>query len=171
MKDTHFLIFFLFLVVIACTSEPAVRIEEDYSLINYEVIDVVFAENVTGETFDFDIAEALTKHLKLQLKQKGYLITQDIEKDENVLIVKSSIVSYNPGSAFKRWLMPGAGKTQATVRTSLIDKKSGIIIGEMVNSEAVSSGGLYSVGANKWILEVIAKGIASEIDERLRNKF
>jgi hypothetical protein len=67
-----------------------------------------------------------------------------------------------------RWLATGAGRTQATVRTSLIDKMTGESIGEIVIDEAVSSGGLFSVGADKYILEVVAKEISNVIDKKIK---
>ena len=85
-----------------------------------------------------------------------------------MLIIKSSLVTYEPGNAAKRWLLLGTGKTRATVRTSLIDKMTGKSIGEIVINEEAVGGGLYSVGAYKWILKVVAKGIANEIDNKIK---
>lgn len=54
--------------------------------------------------------------------------------------MKSRLLSYEPGSAFKRWLAPGFGKTQAAAGTSLIDKKTGKVLGELVSADKVSAG-------------------------------
>ena len=93
MQNDRFLMFILFFVV-ACTSKPAAIIEDDCSLKKYKKIDVAFAANETGETFDFDVAKTYTQYLILQLEQKGFVIATDIDKDKNVLLIKSNIPVY-----------------------------------------------------------------------------
>jgi hypothetical protein len=124
--------------------------------------------NETGKDFKFDVADKLTQNIKSKIRKKGYVVNDETEAKDSVLIIKSSLVTYEPGNAFKRWLLPGAGKTRATVRTSLIDKMTGKSIGEIVIAEEVVAGGLFSVGANKWILKIVAKGISNEIDKKIK---
>ena len=130
------IIYFLFLMfIVGCVTaptKPMVQIEKDVSLAGYKAIEVIPVINETGKTFEFDVADKLTQLIKSKIKEKGYVINEEKEAKDSVLIIKSSLVAYAPGSAFKRWLAPGAGKTQATVRTSLIDKMTGESIGEIV---------------------------------------
>ena len=143
--------------------------EADASLKDYNVIELMPAINETGETFEFNVIEELTEKVALRLSEKGYIVEKTTMSEE-ALVIKNSLMSYKPGNAFERWLMPGAGVTQATVKTTLIDKKTGDVLGEMVTSESVSAGGLYSAGAYKTILDTIAKGIAKEIDSRIKKQ-
>ena len=170
MKSRAFLSFPLVsLLLFGCASSPpALRMETAESLNSYGIFEVATVTNDTGKTFDFDIAEELGKQIKSRLETRGYVVAAGSGGTEKVLIIKSSITAYEPGSAFKRWLAPGAGKTQATVMTSLVDKRTGEVVGEMLSADAVGSGGLYSIGADRWLLESIAKSIVENIEERMK---
>ena len=160
----------LLLLVGGCAAKPAVRMEKGVSLTGYKVFEVMPVINETGKTFKFDVADELTQHIKSKIKDRGYVIDEEKEAKDCVLVMKSSLIVYEPGSAFKRWILPGWGKTQATVKTSLIDKKTGKIVGEMLTTEEVGAGGLFSVGADKWILDVVAKGITNEIEKKVKGE-
>ena len=157
------------LLVFGCaSSSPAVRMETADPLNKYGIFEVVPVANETGKSFEFDVAEELGKQIKSQLESRGYVVATGAGGTDNVLVIKCGITAYEPGSAFKRWLAPGAGKTQATVVTSLVEKRTGAVVGEFLSADAVGGGGLYSAGADRWILEKIAKGIVEKIDERMK---
>ena len=170
MKN-YIILILLLLVVGGCataTGKPMVQMEKDVSLTGYKSFEVIPVIDETGKTFEFDVADELTKYIKSKIKEEGYVINEEKEAKDSVLVIKSSLVAYDSGSAFKRWLLPGAGKTRATVKASLIDKITGRTIGEIVIAKEVGAGGLYSVGADKWILEVIATDISNEIDKKIK---
>jgi len=170
MDKNFILVFFLLLFLGGCVAtQPMVSMEEGASLKNYKVFEVIPAINETGETFEFDVTGELTNKVKLRLSDLGYKV-EEVNLSEGVLVIKNSLMDYEAGNAAGRWLAPGVGVTQATVKTSLIDKTTGTIIGEMVTSESVSGGGLFSVGAYKQILDTIAKGIVNEIDTRMKSQ-
>lgn len=168
--NKNLIIAFLFLLFVGgcATAKPMVQMEKDISLTGYKSFEIIPVINETGKTFEFDVADHLTQHIKSKIKDKGYIINKGKEAKDSILVIESSLITYEPGSAVKRWLLPGLGKTRATVRTSLIDKMTGKTIGEIVTAEEVGAGGFFSVGADKWILEVIAKGISNEIDKRIK---
>ena len=183
MKN-YIILILLLLVVGGCgvravrPSKLMVRMEKGVSLSEYKVFEVMPVSNETGKTFEFDVADELTQHIKAKIKDKGYVINERKEVKDSVLVIKSSLITYEPGSAAKRYLLPlsGKGDTRATVRTSFIDKMTGKVIGEMVITEQVGTIGrwilpeesLLTVGAYKKILGVIAKGIANEIDKNVK---
>lgn len=170
MDKNFILVFFLLLFLGGCVAaQPMVSMEEGASLKTYKVFEVIPAINETGETFEFDVTGELTNKVKLRLSDLGYKV-EEVNLSEGVLVIKNSLMDYEAGNAAGRWLAPGVGVTQATVKTSLIDKTTGTIIGEMVTSESVSGGGLFSVGAYKQILDTIAKGIVNEIDTRMKSQ-
>lgn len=167
----------LFIVVVGCgsivKSKPITRITEGVLFTKYQAFEVEPVTNETGKTFNFDVTDNLTRHIKSALEDLGYTVTNRPDLLQNVLVIKSSLIAFEPGSAFKRWLgapIVPAGKTQATIKTSLIDKQNGDVIGDIVSAEAVSGGGLYTIGADKWIFEVIAKGVVNEIDKRMKER-
>ena len=89
-------------------------------------------------------------------------IANESSDPSEVLIVESDLMVYVLGSAFKRWLAPGAGKTQCTIKSRLLDKLTNQLVAETVAAKEIGAGGLYSVGAEEWILEEAASEIASE---------
>jgi len=171
MKKLSIIVFLIVLIISGCaTSKPMVFTDKKVSLVDYKVFEVPAVLNETGKTFEFDVADTLTQNIKSKLIDKGYKVSDGTATSEKVLTIKSSLLSYESGSAFKRWLAPGFGKTQATVKTSLIDKKTGKVLEELVSAETVSAGGLYSAGADKRILEVIAGGIVDEIEKKAKGE-
>jgi hypothetical protein len=161
----------LALATVACaTTEPMVWLDKGVSLAQYRVVEVLPVANETGKTFEFDVVAALTEHLKEKLHEKGFEVAVEPVAGTPVLVLQSRLVLYEPGSAAGRWVMPGLGRTQCTVRSSLIDRRSGQVLGEIVIAEHVSGGGFYSVGADRWILGVVAGSIADELDKRAKGQ-
>lgn len=152
------------------THRPAVRIEKGVSLSAYKAFEVAPVSNDTGKTFDFDVAAVLTEHIKSALKDKGYDVAEKGRASDYVLVIQSSLLSYEPGSVLGRWVVFGDGKAQCIVKSTLIDKPTGKTVGEMVTSEAVTGGGLYSIGADKYVLNMAADSIADEIEIRIEGE-
>lgn len=170
----NYMILILLLLVVGGCSRPKlmVRMENGVSLSEYKVFEVMPVSNETGKTFEFDVADELTQHIKAKIKDKGYVINERKEVKDSVLVIKSSLMTYETGTAKQGWdiLELGTGLTRATVRTSLIDKMTGKVIGEMVAIKQYGAGFVPqpSVWAYKRILEVIAQGIANEIDKNVK---
>ena len=173
MNKISSLIFFIFVIFFSgcVASKPMVYMEKGVSLADYNVFEVLPVQNSTGKTYEFDVGNTLTQNIKSELKEKGFQVADRTTTSGKVLIIKSTLLSYEPGSAFKRWLAPGYGSTQATVKTLLIDKKTRRSLGEFMSADTVGSGGLFSAGADKGILDSIAIGIVDEIEKKIkRNK-
>lgn len=167
MKRLMLIIFSASVILSGCiTSKPMVSLEKGVSLSRYQAVEIASVRDETGKIYGFNVAASLTRNIKASFQQKGYVLSDGKQTSQEVLLIKCRLLSFEPGSAFKRWLVPGFGKTQATVQTSLIDKKSGKLLGELVSAEAVSTGGLYSAGADVRILEAIAEGIVNEIEKK-----
>ncbi|MBI2876502.1 MAG: DUF4410 domain-containing protein, partial [Candidatus Tectomicrobia bacterium] len=150
--------FLCFLVLAAgcAAGKPMVVWEKGVSLAEYQTFEVAPVTNEEGKTFDFDVASAITAQIKSKLKKKGYLISEGTETTGRILVVKSSLIAYEPGSALQRFIVPGWGTTSCTVKASLIDKPTGKIVGEMVIDKFVSTRWPYSIGADKRILGSVA---------------
>lgn len=152
------------------TGKPMTWMEQGTDLSSYKVYEVTPVVNDTGKKYDFDVAGEITEAIKTKLKDKGYVIAGDGAGGEGVLVLKCSLTAYEPGSALKRWLAPGYGATQCTVKCPLIDKKTGKPIGEIMVAKAISAGGLYSIGAHKSILGIVADDIAEQIDAKAKGR-
>jgi hypothetical protein len=154
--------------MIACTPRPIGKVAGNIPISKYDLFEVEPVTDDTEKNFDFDVAGELTRQIILKLQGKGYKVINDPKAKKGVLLIRSTLISYAPGNAFKRWLAPGLGKTQATVRAVLIDKDSGEIISDIVFAEAVQAGGLYSVGSHKLILAAIAEGLVNQIEQEMK---
>lgn len=171
MKKRLLWLFFMMVFTGGCaTGKPMSWLDKETSVSSYKVFEVVPVSNDTGKTYDFDVAADLTKEIKAKLEDKGYAVVDTNTARESVLILKSSLILYEPGSALKRWLYTGYGATQCTVKSTLIDKQRGKIIGEIQVAKTISEGGLYSVGAHMRILGNVATDIAHELDNRMKEK-
>jgi len=173
MKKLSTIFFLCFAIIMSgciTTSKPMVSMKKGVSLVGYKVFKVQPVLNETGKTYKFNVSSTLTQNIKSKLRDKGFIVSDGTITSKKVLIIKSKLLSYEPGSALKRWFAAGFGKTQATVKTSLIDNTTGKVLGEFVSAETVSAGGLYSAGADKWILDTIATGIVDEIEKKVKGE-
>jgi len=169
-KKIYWLLFLVVFLGGCATGKPMSWIQKGVSLSSYQVFEVEPVSNETGKVYDFDVAADLTKKIKIELADKGYSVAESSTAGESVIVLKSSLKRYEPGSALKRWVQRGYGATQCTVKCTLIDKKAGKIIGEIKVAKTISEGGLYSIGAGKRILNTVASDIANEIDKRIKGK-
>lgn len=169
MSKYLYQIIFCFIFISGCVaSKPMVHDEEGVIWNNYSLIEIQPVEDETGEKYEFDVTSHLGSLISSKLKLKGYQVTNNTPQTEKVLILKSRLISYVPGNALKRWAIPGGGASQATVLSSLIDKETGKINSEMATSESIGGGFLGGIGGDKKILEMVADGIANEIDQRIK---
>lgn len=138
------------------------------SLSKYKTFEVDDVVNNTNKTFEFDVTGLLTEQIRNKLREKGYASMHRSETRRNVLLIKSYLLNFEHGSAFKRWLAPGAGKSMIIVKSVLVDKGTHQTLGTIVITEAVTSGGLFSIGADKKLIEIASTGIVNEIDARVK---
>jgi len=78
-----------------------------------------------------------------------------------------TILRYEPGDAFKRWLMPGWGATVLDVAVAVKDPANNKV-GEMSISRNIAAGGGYTIGAWKYVFTEVAKAIIEELTKRRR---
>lgn len=175
MVAQKLLVVFLAVLVSACaTGKPTVWLEKGVSFTGYQTIeltpiqDETGGEDATGEPFEFDVPGEITKHIKSGLESKGYMVREDTQVSEGALVIQTHLLKYEPGSALGRWIAPGIGKTQCSIKSVLVDKKTGQVLGEIVTAKEVSEGGLFSVGADRRILSAVAEDVVDAIDNAIR---
>ncbi len=171
LRNGIFLLLFA-LVISGCaaTGKPMVWKEKDVALDDYSSFEIQPVVNETGKPLEQDILPLVTDHLRVQFKERGLSLSESPEKSIGVLVVQSVLLNYKTGSAFKRWLAPGAGKTQCTLRSRLFDKQTENMLAEVVAAKEVAAGGLYTVGADERILKEAAEDIAKEISRMMSSK-
>jgi hypothetical protein len=159
------------LLVGACAvQKPALWKEPGVSFQSYRAVEVMPVVNETGKSFsNFDVPGELTLTLQTKLRDKGFSVNGG-SGDEKVLVVKSSLMEYEAGSALARWILPGLGPTKCTLKVAVSDKKSGKPLSELVESDSVAAGGLYTIGADRRILGTVAGKVADDLDRLVKGE-
>ena len=172
MKKNIAISFFILVLLGGCTSKlPTILMEDDAPLAEYTMFKVMPVSNDTGQSFEFDVTGQLTELIKLKLKEKGYYISDEAEKVNNVLIIQSSLLYYKPGNP--TCVFPGGGQTRITVRTSLLDQKTGKTIGELISDEMSVQGAIavpFEGPEAERILVTVATAIADAIDKESKGE-
>lgn len=122
-------------------------------------IKVAKVVNDTGLAFDIDIEKMLSDQLEEQLNEENLLCLGGLEPN---LFLESRIIGYKKGSAFKRWMMPGWGATELSIRCDLKDSRNNPVGSALANRE-IFAGGLYTVGAWETIFKDVANDVAQDL--------
>ena len=177
MVTQKLLVVFLAVLVSACAGKPSfVWVQKGVSFAGYQTIeltpiqDETGGEDATGEPFEFDVPGEITKHIKSGLESKGYMVRQDTQVSEGALVIQTHLLQYEPGTALGRWMGSGIGRARCTIRSFLIDKKTGNVLGDIVVPAAVSEGGLFSIGAGSWIIGATAQDVVDEVDRLIKGR-
>jgi hypothetical protein len=141
--------------IIGCASQT---INHRASLNGHEAFEISPVSNETGEAFDSDVAEEMTKQIISKLREEGFNITQTSGK---TIIIRISLTSYKTRPE---------GMVSCTVRSILIDKKTREVLGEIMSTATVSAGELSRLGleADRAIMEMVADDIVTQIERRIR---
>jgi hypothetical protein len=149
-----------------CTNvQHQVKLNKDY--IPKEDVSIKVAEvvNDTGFDFDIDIEEMLADALEDQLLEEDLLWLGD---KEPALFMESRITGYKKGSAFKRWMMPGWGATELSIRCELKDDKDKLVGSALASREVVAGGG-YTIGAWKTVFKDVASDVAEDLRDQIES--
>ena len=117
----------------------------------------------SGQYADLEPQRRLRDALAEAFRKKDLLAQGNSDK---YLVLDSQILEYEPGNAFKRWMLPGWGATILSVRAVLRDGEK--IAGTAEARRTISIGGGYSIGAWKTIFPDVAEDVAEEIATKLK---
>jgi hypothetical protein len=121
--------------------------------------------NETGQTFDIDVSKMFTDALSKVLEEEGLLYKGGSVSSQ--FLIESKLVEYEPGNAFKRWLLPGWGSTVLSVHCELKEIPSGKMMGYVDARRTVSIGGGYSIGAWRTIFGNLAEDVVDELKTKI----
>ena len=131
-----------------------------------EVVDAAPKIKRGNEHKDLDVAQKMRDALETKLRASKLL--GGAESGQKPLVLSARIVDYEPGDAFKRWLMPGFGSTVLTVECALYDGKKRVAT---VNARrTVDAGGAYTIGAWEAIFGHVADDIVNGLKEKLKTQ-
>lgn len=80
--------------------------------------------------------------------------------------LKTTILAYEPGNAFARWLIPGAGATKLHVVCEVFSKDD-VLIAKLPVDRLIAAGGGYTIGAWKYVFDDVAQEIVKLIKKQL----
>jgi uncharacterized lipoprotein YajG len=121
--------------------------------------------NQTGQQFGFNIETEFRTDLEKQLAQLELLAPRSPAESDFLLNV--NITDYRPGSAFERWVVPGWGSTVLTVRGDLLELDSRKVAAQIEDQRSVAAGGLYTIGAEHYIFNNVARDLAKDLRIRI----
>jgi hypothetical protein len=147
-----------------------VWLDEGVDLTGQTAFFVAPVANRTGKTFEVDPTGLVSGALLDELKRAALGLLDRRQSSTDFVVVESSVVDYEPGSASQRWLLPGAGATVCVVRTVLSDGRSGKLLGEIISGDTVGAGGLFSAGADASLPVEVGKEIAQAIITLVKGK-
>jgi hypothetical protein len=151
------------LLLVGCgTAQHSVKVDDAFTPQAGTLVEVGPVTNQTGHTFEVNVDQLLTDALTQELRSQKLLWTGS---DSRRLVLLSTIVEYEEGNAFKRWMLPGWGGTALTVRGDLKDGDR--IVGSVDARRTVSAGGGYTIGAWKSIFGDLAKDIVADLRAKL----
>jgi hypothetical protein len=118
--------------------------------------------------YEINVAGLMRAALETSLDEHDIAWQGDAAADRFLLDVV--VDDYEPGNAFKRWLMPGFGSTIVHVSGKLTDVSTGDVAGELDHERAVHAGGAYTIGAWETRFKGIADDITTQLQNRIENK-
>lgn len=127
-------------------------------------IDAVPKTNRDNEFKNFDIAKEMREQLEAKLRESG--LNAGPGGGQGSLVISGKIVDYEPGDAFKRWLMPGYGSTVLAVECALQDGDRKVAT--VSARRTVDAGGGYTIGGWKAIFGNVADDIVLDLKQKLR---
>jgi hypothetical protein len=75
------------------------------------------------------------------------------------------VSEYMPGNAVQRWILPGWGQTVGKISAMLTDTSTGATVALITGEARVAAGGLYTIGADTYIVDAAATDIARQLRE------
>jgi hypothetical protein len=106
-----------------------------------------------------DLGAESTKAFEQKLREVGGF---SMARDARYRLT-CEVTAFAEGSAFKRWLMPGYGSTIGQVAAMVTDSETGATVLIVRGNATVASGGLYSAGADSYILPSAVEDVVAQL--------
>lgn len=141
-------------------TQSAHQIQEPFVPTKPRAVRIEPCQDRTGSTGDRDLAAEATLTLTEKVKaSKLFEVTTEAS-----LLLTCDIERFAEGSALKRWVWPGWGATQAGVVVMVWEIPGDKVLATLRSQSSVKSGGLYTIGADKYILSVAFEDIVKQLE-------
>jgi hypothetical protein len=150
---------FLCAGILGCETVSTVQVQQPFEKAEKKQIQIERCINRTDYQGAHDLEAEATRALTEKIQESElfeiapnapFVLTCDIER-------------FAEGSAAKRWLMPGWGATQAEVVVMIWEKPGEKVLASFRSETAVKGGGLYTIGADKYIFGAVFDDIIKKL--------
>ncbi len=152
----------IFSVVIwlgGCATQSARQIEYRFDPAKHRAVSIQPCVDRTDYKGDHNLSAEGTQIFTDKVKKTGIF---EIQPDA-LFMLTCDIEQFMEGSALKRWVLPGWGQTQATVSVMAIEKPEEKVVASLRSQSVVGSGGLYTIGADSYILSAAFEDIVNQL--------
>jgi hypothetical protein len=146
--------------VAACATQSAVQFAEPFVPSKHQLVRIEPCQDRSGFT-GRDLASEGTR----LLNQKVAATNVFVVAEDAPLVLTCDIERFAEGSAFQRWLWPGWGPTQASVTVMVWQKPEEKTLALLRSQSSVEVGGLYTIGADQYILSVAFDDIVGQLKQ------
>lgn len=153
----------------AAPERPTTFVEPEALAKAYAALIVPDVRKSTGTELSKQLLDRTTRRLREKLVEHGFTVQReaDVDETQDYLILDSEMVRYAGGDVMGRWIGFGAGAASCSLYINLVDGRSGKDVGDVVSTQTLESGGLFTVGAEDyivdWCAEAAADGVAGEL--------
>ncbi len=147
-------------VVVGCSTQRATQIQQPFVATKHKTVQIEPCEDRTGFKGKRDLTGEATRILTKKVRATNLFEV----KKEAPLVLTCDIERFVEGSAVKRWVMPGWGATQAVIAVVVWEMPGEKVLATLRSQTSVESGGLYTIGANQYILSVVLDDIVKQLE-------
>ena len=160
--------FWCFLLAGCGTSMHSAKFEPGFVPKETPVVSIGAITNVSppypdDEKVELNPSAKLRTQLRTKLQENRMFASSG--STGTIYVLTPEIREYRPGSAFKRWLLPGYGSTILWVESVL--REGNKKVGEISTRHTVDAGGGYTTGAYESIFGAVAEDIVAELKKKL----
>jgi hypothetical protein len=143
-------------------SAPNIReVSETTEPAGTRLVRIERCQDRTGKQRARNLAKEATKTLTEKLGASDLF---DVA-DGAPFLVSCDIERFVEGSAAQRWLLPGWGQTLAQVKVGVWRLPDHSIVATFVSKAQVRAGGLYTIGADQYIVDVAMNDIVRQMED------
>lgn len=151
--------------LMSCATQSADQYLKPFDASKYKTIRIESCTDRTGLAGTRDIGAEATQSLRENILESGFF-----ERPDGKLMLTCDIERFAEGSALKRWLWPGWGTTKAKITVMVWEQSSQTVLAILSSVAVVESGGLYTIGADQYIIDVAINEIVKKLNSWSKHK-
>ncbi len=159
-RVTHLAVVITVALLGGCATQSASVVEQPLAPATPRTVRVERCEDRSGFSGERDICTEATRALTEKLQgSRVFRVSPDA-----ALVITCDIERFVEGSAVKRWLWPGWGATQAMAAVTVWQRPGDQALATFRSQAHVEVGGLYTIGAGRYIFSAAFADIVGELD-------